>query len=131
MFTNRWHSTRANTRVKIKDELRYRLVAEAWVYNPKPGTYNIVNHLDGCSINDHADNLEWCDVSRNTQHAYDLGLNTSKQQTNEKLRVMTDGEEQEIHQRYVASKAKNRLDEISKEYGISRSLLKKINKKWR
>jgi len=131
-YMNYWHLTNSETRVKIlidgKQELRYRLVAEAWL--PNPSKLPIINHLDGISINDNVDNLEWCDVSRNTQHAYDIGLNV-KVQSNENLRTMTDGEEQEIHQRYLASKAKNRLDEISKAYGISRSLLKKINRKWR
>ncbi len=50
----------------------HRLVAAAFVANP----YNLpyVNHLDGCKTNNVASNLEWCDASRNTQHAYDSQL---------------------------------------------------------
>ena len=121
LYVDKWHTTKAKTRVKVGDELRYRLVAEAWVNNPT--TYHIVNHLDGVPTNDVATNLEWCDVSRNTQHAYDIGLNSSKEQTNENLRRFTDEEEKAIHFHYTISNAKNRLDNVSYYFVISRGLL--------
>ena len=49
-----------------------RLVADAFVENPTKAPY--VNHMDGNKLNNRADNLEWCDASHNTQHAYDIGL---------------------------------------------------------
>lgn len=52
----------------------HRLVATYFVENPNPKEYNIVNHIDGDKLNNNADNLEWCDISINTQHAYDNGL---------------------------------------------------------
>jgi len=129
---DRWHKTNATrSRVLINNELRYRLVAEAWVHNPDPKQLTIINHIDGDPRHDWASNLEWCNHSHNGQHAYDMGLNSSKGQTNENLRLLSDSEEQDIHKAYLASKAKNRLNAISEEYDISRSLLKKINRKWR
>ena len=49
----------------------HRLVAIYYVENPKPNEYNIVNHKDGNKLNNHYTNLEWCNISINTQHAYD------------------------------------------------------------
>jgi hypothetical protein len=34
-----------------------------------------VNHIDGNTLNNSADNLEWCDQSENMFHAYQTGLN--------------------------------------------------------
>ena len=45
-----------------------------YVENPNPKEYDIVNHIDGNKMNNHYTNLEWCNISMNTQHAYDNGL---------------------------------------------------------
>lgn len=37
----------------------HRLVALAWVENPRPGVYGVVRHRDGDRSNAHASNLEW------------------------------------------------------------------------
>jgi hypothetical protein len=34
-----------------------------------------VNHIDGNTFNNHANNLEWCNQSQNMSHAYDSNLN--------------------------------------------------------
>ena len=38
----------------------------------------VVNHKNGIGGDDRLDNLEFCTYSRNTQHAYDTGLHTTK-----------------------------------------------------
>ncbi|WP_297131713.1 HNH endonuclease [Terrisporobacter sp.] len=52
----------------------HRLVAMYYVHNPYPDDYNLVNHKDGDKLNNNYKNLEWCNTSMNTQHAYDNGL---------------------------------------------------------
>lgn len=43
----------------------------------RPNIENLpqINHVDGNKLNNHVDNLEWCDQSHNIQHSYDTGLN--------------------------------------------------------
>lgn len=55
----------------------HRLVAELFVENPKPDKYFYVNHIDGNKSNNNFYNLEWCNISMNTEHAVLSGLNKS------------------------------------------------------
>lgn len=50
----------------------HRLVAETFLPNFK--SYDIVNHKDGNKLNNHVDNLEWCDINYNNQHSIETGL---------------------------------------------------------
>lgn len=52
----------------------HKLVAMAWVHNPHPDKWFLVNHDDGDKSNPHADNLEWCDYTHNINHAFESGL---------------------------------------------------------
>lgn len=51
----------------------HRLVAKAFL--PNPSKYLTVNHKDGNKQNNLVDNLEWCTIRDNVQHALDTGLN--------------------------------------------------------
>lgn len=50
----------------------HRLVAKAFVENPEG--YPEINHKDGNTLNNVADNLEWCEHLHNMHHALDNGL---------------------------------------------------------
>lgn len=52
----------------------HRAVALAWVVNPDPSKYTIVNHKDGNPLNNWWENLEWTDYSGNNYHAVNTGL---------------------------------------------------------
>ena len=47
---------------------------------PNPHNYPIVNHINGIKKDNRPENLEWCTVSHNTKHGYDvLGVIASRQ----------------------------------------------------
>lgn len=52
----------------------HRAVALAWISNPDPAKYKIVNHIDGNKFHNFAPNLEWTDYSGNNYHAINNGL---------------------------------------------------------
>lgn len=48
----------------------HRLVCITFLKNPN--NYPVVNHKDGVKSNNHLNNLEWCSISQNTQHGFDV-----------------------------------------------------------
>lgn len=68
----------------------HRLVAEAFHDGEYYGMD--VNHIDGNKLNNHADNLEWCDRSKNIRHAFDIGLKNSDHRKR-RVRIVETGEE--------------------------------------
>ena len=52
----------------------HRMVAELFVENPKPDEYIYVNHIDGVKYHNEFYNLEWCNISMNTEHTMTTGL---------------------------------------------------------
>ena len=76
-----YHVAHGYKRIRVTDidtnKRRYirvhRLVAKYFIYN-KNKDFNIVNHIDCDKFNNHFTNLEWCNISINTQHAYDNDL---------------------------------------------------------
>src|SRR5574344_166151 len=65
-----------NSKGYEKKERVHRLVAIAFIDN-KYG-YEQVNHIDGNKENNRMDNLEWCTNKYNQEHAYSIGLKTTK-----------------------------------------------------
>lgn len=60
---------------KEKDYAVHRLVAEAFIPNPKK--LPLVNHINGVRNDNRAENLEWCDNSYNIWHSYNILGNTN------------------------------------------------------
>lgn len=55
-----------------KDVYLHRLVAMFFIENPNG--YEEVNHKDGNKKNNSVNNLEWCNRSQNSKHAFQTGL---------------------------------------------------------
>ena len=51
----------------------HRLIAIHFI--PNPNNYPQINHIDGNTLNNSIDNLEWCTLSENLKHAWRTGLN--------------------------------------------------------
>lgn len=63
---------------KERTWLVHRLIAKAFI--PKVEEKDYINHIDGNRLNNHVDNLEWCDHTENNNHAFDNGLMTTNKQ---------------------------------------------------
>lgn len=68
----------------------HRLVAKAFIPNPhdKPA----VNHIDSNSLNNTADNLEWCTIAENNAHSVRMGRKPSIIKS-----TFTESERQSLH----------------------------------
>ena len=73
---------------KCKKKYVHRLVAEAFIPNPKHKP--IVNHIDADRSNNSADNLEWCTQAENIQHCIKMGRYVSNL-PNVRKKVMNNG----------------------------------------
>ena len=68
-----------------------RLVAQAWCHNPDPETCNTVDHIDGNTSNNRADNLRWMSQQDNYR-AYCEGV---KKQNEHRLQSNSIREDEE------------------------------------
>lgn len=64
----------------------HRLVAETFIPNYNEN-FTIVNHKDGNKKNNHFTNLEWCDISYNTNHFYNELGGKGNHTTDKKCRL--------------------------------------------
>ena len=113
--------------------LVHRLVATAFI--PNPNNYPQINHKDGDKSNNKISNLEWCDQSQNTLHAYNTGLMSP---WNKALPVGggEDNNNSKLTRNSVMEIRNNTTDSyrsLSIKYGVGKTTIAKIKtyKSWR
>lgn len=109
----------------------HRLVAEYFV--PNPYKLDTVNHKDGNPLNNHFENLEWCNQSDNILHALETGLTTFfdiDKRTLEYLYIEKNMTPNEIGVMLGVSRVP--IDAKIEEYGIKKEFVTKyqINEQW-
>lgn len=101
---------------KRKHMLVHRLVAINYI--PNPEQHPVINHKDGNQLNNCVENLEWCTISHNTQHAYDNGMIES---VTKRVHLYKDNEL--VH---IFEKKKTCVEYLVRETGMSFDHIRKI-----
>lgn len=117
---------------KRKHYYVHRLVAEAFIENPIG--YEQINHKDENKLNNHTDNLEWCDVKYN--------INYGKR--NEKAGISLGGENHYQHkltnnivryirENYIANDPIYGQSALGRRFGVAQSVIRNaiIGKTWK
>lgn len=110
---------------KTKNCLVHRLIAETFI--PNPFNLPFVNHKDGNKRNNRVENLEWCNRSENTQHAYNTGLQKKVTNKHGTYKVLTESDFNKIRELHSLGFI-DRV--IALEVGCSRRTVGKKIKKW-
>jgi hypothetical protein len=87
---------------KRKNMTVHRLVASAFLENPN--NYPEVNHIDGNSLNNNVNNLEWCTKQYNMKHAYDNNLTHVKEYNKKMSKPIIRNDGKKYDNSYSASK---------------------------
>lgn len=107
-------------------ERRYsvqRLVTLAF-FGPKPQGHNI-NHIDGVKTNNRTSNLEYVTFSRNSKHAFEIGL--SPRGENHGISKLTNQQVRDIKQR-LTDAPKGTRSKLARIYGVNYSVIAKIDR---
>lgn len=108
----------------------HRLVAMAFIRNPRPIVYKMVLHKDCDSLNNHHDNLEWGDRSVLTKNRKNAGITGAGNESKPEYR----GSSKISHTDAVV--VAKRLDageyarDIATEFGVSEMSINRIRKRY-
>lgn len=100
-----------------------RLVCDAFL-GPKPKGHNI-NHIDGVKTNNRLWNLEYVTYSRNSKHAFEIGL--SPRGENHGISKLTNAQVKEI-KKELAQGIQGNQTTIAKRYGVNDTVISKIKR---
>jgi hypothetical protein len=97
----------------------HRLVASHFLRNPN--FYEAINHIDGNKKNNHVDNLEWCDMKHNVNHALDTGLRKTGESVN--LAKLTESQVFSILDMFAMQIPTKKIAEV---FGVSKDAINHI-----
>ena len=105
----------------------HRLVALTFI--PNPENKRTVNHIDGCKINNHVSNLEWCTNKENIRHAMDTGLRDNKGSKHYRAKLL---EKEVLEIRRIFATGEYTKAALGRMFGVTRMLISYIvrRKNW-
>jgi hypothetical protein len=106
----------------------HKLVAQHFLAKPRDKSKSQINHKDGNKLNNHVSNLEWCDGSHNTQHAYDIGLSEGRPGERHSMAKLTEREAQEILNLTTHHHYRGIYSDLAESYGVGRQQIARIAK---
>ena len=111
----------------------HRIVAKAFVENPKPNEYPIVNHIDCNNQNNRSDNLEWCNNSHNIKHAYRNGRCRDQRGEKHNLAVLTADKVLWIRKNYIERDKEFGGRALARKFGVCYATISSVikNKIWK
>lgn len=101
----------------------HSLVARAFI-GPKPLGHNI-NHLDGVKTNNRVENLEYSTFSRNSKHAFEIGL--SPRGENHGISKLTNQQVQDI-KRELRTGPRGTQARLARQYKVNQTVISKIDR---
>lgn len=113
-----------------KLERAHRIIAIAFVNNINPEKYDCVNHKDGNKLNNSYENLEWCNHSYNTYHAYQTGLEQKVVGENHHNHKLTESDVQYIRKYLIKYDSQFGASAMAKKFNVDKStIMDAYNKK--
>jgi hypothetical protein len=116
---------------KVKQSDIHILVARAFIENPNPLKFNMINHLNSDKSDNRVENLEWCDAKRNAKHAYEAGKLKITKGVERATAILDDKKVLAIKLLYNTRRLSQY--EISKIFNIGQTTIQNIlnGKKWK
>lgn len=117
-------SSKGYPQIKIGNKYHpiHRLVALAFIQNPEKKAQ--VNHIDAIKSNAHVENLEWCTVQENMQHAEKMHLNGGAPGGRNAKSILSDPAAKALFRFWATTSLTH--TEISKITGLTNHQLRKI-----
>lgn len=107
----------------------HQLVASHFIKNYDKS--KIVNHIDCNKLNNHIDNLEYITHKENIKHAFNNDLISCRKGENNNQSKLSTEEVLKIKKAFNSS-YRGQLDDLSKEFNVSRKTIEEIkyNRRW-
>ena len=105
----------------------------AFLFCERKDEREVVNHIDGDKTNNHSKNLEWCNKSENTIHAYKIGLIKNPEGETHHNYKLSNEDVVYIRNKCIKGDKEFGFLALSKKFGVDKSTISSIyyNKTWR